>query len=131
MAKLGPLHSTTDTELLGIRLALDHLSSRTDWTHTFIVSDSQAALGQLRQARWRTSRSAVIEVYRQVRTLQGRGHAIHFLWAPGHAGIVGNERADALARAAATSTSLCPVAWGVSRSIVECRLWHWFQERAI
>ena len=40
MAKLGPLHSTTDTELLGIRLALDHLSSRTDWTHTFIVSDS-------------------------------------------------------------------------------------------
>ena len=131
MAKLGPLHSTTDTELLGIRLALDHLSSRTDWTHTFIVSDSQAALSQLRQARWRRSRSTVIEVYRQVRTLQGRGHAIHFLWAPGHAGIVGNERADALARAAATSTSLCPVAWGVSRSIVESRLWHWFQERAI
>ena len=48
MAKLGPLHSTTDTELLGIRLALDHLSSRTDWTHTFIVSNSQAALSQLR-----------------------------------------------------------------------------------
>ena len=66
-----------------------------------------------------------------MRTLQGRGHAIHFLWALGHAGIAGNEHADALARATATSTSLCPVAWGVSRSLVEHRLWHWFQERAI
>ena len=41
---LGPLQSSTDAELAGIRLALDHLSSRTDWHQVYIVSDSQAAL---------------------------------------------------------------------------------------
>ena len=30
MAKLGLLHSITNAELLGMHLALDHLSSRTD-----------------------------------------------------------------------------------------------------
>ena len=44
MAKLGPLHSITDAELLSMRLALDHLSSQTDWTQAFITSNSQAAL---------------------------------------------------------------------------------------
>ena len=41
---LGPLQSSTDAELAGIRLALDHLASRTDWHQAYIVSDSQAAL---------------------------------------------------------------------------------------
>ena len=70
MAKLGPLHSITDVELLGIHFALEHLSSRTDWTRAFITSDSQAVLGQLCQARWGLSRSTIIVVYRLVRTLQ-------------------------------------------------------------
>ena len=30
MVKLGPLHSTTDTKLLSIRLASDHISSYTN-----------------------------------------------------------------------------------------------------
>ena len=131
MAKLGPLHSITDAELLGIRLALDHLSSRADWTRAFITSDSQAALGQLRQARWGRSRATVMCVYRLVRTLQARGHDIRFLWAPGHAGIAGNERADALARTAASSPSLRLEAWGVSRAMLEGALRRWFQERAV
>ena len=131
MAKLGPLHSITDAELLGIRLALDHLSSRADWTRAFITSDSQAALGQLRQARWGRSRATVMGVYRLVRTLQARGHDIRFLWAPGHAGIAGNERADALARTAASSPSLRLEAWGVSRAMLEGALRRWFQERAV
>ena len=44
MAKLGQLHSITNVELFGIRLASHHLSSWTDWTRTFIISDSQVAL---------------------------------------------------------------------------------------
>ena len=32
MAELRPLHSITDAKLLSIRLALGHLSSRTEWT---------------------------------------------------------------------------------------------------
>ena len=64
MARLGPLHSIIDAELLGMRLALAHLSSRIDWTRAYIVSDSQAALSQLRQARWGRTRSTIIGVYR-------------------------------------------------------------------
>ena len=97
MARLGPLHSITDAELLGMRLALAHLSSRTDWTRAYIVSDSQAALSQLRQARWGQTRSMIIGVYRLAQTLRAVGHLIEFLWAPGHAGIAGNETVDTLA----------------------------------
>ena len=131
MAKLGPLHSITDAEHLGMHLALEHLSSRTDWTRAFITSDSQAALGQLRQAHWGRSRLTIMAVYRLVRSLQARGHNIRFLWAPGHASIPGNERADALARAAAASSSLVPKTWGVSRTMLEGALRCWFQEWAI
>ena len=41
---LGPLQSSTNAELAGIRLALNHLASQTDWHQVYIVSDSQAAL---------------------------------------------------------------------------------------
>ena len=64
MARLGPLHSITDAELLGMRLALAHLSSQIDWTQAYIVSDSQAALSQLRHAGWGRTRSKIIGVYR-------------------------------------------------------------------
>ena len=131
MAKLGPLHSITDAELLGMRLALAHLSSRTDWTRAYIVTDSQAALSQLRQARWGRTRSTILDVYRLAQTLQTAGHHLQFLWAPGHAGIAGNETADTLARAAAASSSLIPEDWAVSRSMVESELRRWFQERAV
>lgn len=40
MAKLGPLHSIMDSELLGMCFALDHLSSRMDKTLAFITSNS-------------------------------------------------------------------------------------------
>ena len=43
-ATLGPLQSSTDAELAGIRIALDTLASRTDWQRAFIVTDSQAAI---------------------------------------------------------------------------------------
>ena len=131
MAKSGPLHSITDAELLGICLALDHLSSQTDWTRALITSDSQTALGQLCQARWGRSRVTVMVVYRLVQTLEARGHEIRFFWALGHAGIAGNESADALARAVVASLSLRPEGWGVSRAMVEGALRRWFQERAI
>lgn len=66
-----------------------------------------------------------------VRMLQEHGHDIYFLWSQGHASIAGNEHADVLARVAAASTSLRPVARGISRSIVKSGLRHWFHERTI
>ena len=37
---LGPLQSSTDAEMAGIKLVLDHLASRMDWHQAYIVSDS-------------------------------------------------------------------------------------------
>ena len=37
---LGPLQSSTNAEMAGLQLALDHLASRTDWHQVYIVSDS-------------------------------------------------------------------------------------------
>ena len=88
---LGPLQSSTDAELAGIRLALDHLTLRTDWLQAYIVSDSQAALLQLSSVGGRQTRASIWEVQRRALALCQAGHHVELWWAPGHADIEGNE----------------------------------------
>ena len=64
-----PLQSSTNAEIAGIRLALDHLSSQTDWRQVYIVSDSQAALLQLSSVDGRPTRASIWEVQRQALAL--------------------------------------------------------------
>ena len=59
---LGPFQSSTDTEPVGLRLALDHLATQTDWYQAYIVSDSQAALLQLGGISWRRIRASIWDV---------------------------------------------------------------------
>ena len=78
---LGALQSSTDVELAGIRLALDMLTSRTDWQCAFIVTDSQAALAQIGRTRWHRARASVATMQHQVRTLCDAGRRVEFWWA--------------------------------------------------
>ena len=56
---LGPLQSSTDAELAGIRGALSHLTHSRDWHRVTIVTDSQAAIQMLRGTDWNRCRTSV------------------------------------------------------------------------
>ena len=127
---LGPLQSSTDAELAGIRLALDHLASRTDWHQAYIVSDSQAALLQLCGVSWRRTRASIWEVFRRALTLRQAGRHLELWWAPGHAGIEGNETADSVARAAASGVRSGTEPFSVSRSMLDHHLLQWYHSQA-
>ena len=116
---LGPLQSSTDAELAGIRSALVRLASREDWHSAFIVTDSQAALAQIGGTRRHGSRSSVAEVQHQARALCGSRRRVEFWWAPGHTGIEGNERADEAARLAASTPRTGVEEYRVSRAMLE------------
>ena len=127
---LGPLQSSTDAELAGIGVALEHLASRTDWSQAFIVSDSQAALLQLCGMPRHRMRASIRVVYQRALDLRHSGFHVEFWWAPGHANIAGNERADAVARAAAAVPPSGTELFSVSRSMLESLLRQWYQSQS-
>ena len=128
---LGPLQSSTDAELAGIRLALDQLTLRTDWERAFIVTDSQAAVAQIGGTRWHRSRSSVVAVQQKARALCRSGRQVEFWWAPGHSGIEGNERADEMAKLAASTPCIGTEVYQVSRSMIEGALRRWYQSQVL
>ena len=80
---LGPLQSSTDAEMAGIRLALDHLATRTDWHQAYIVSDSQAALLQLGGISWRQTRASIWDIHCRAWALRRAGHLHGLVVGPG------------------------------------------------
>ena len=94
---LGPLQSSTDTELAGIRGALLRLARLPGRAPTTIVSDSQAALQMLQCTDWCQSRASVHSIRELARHIIRTGRPLEFWWAPGHQGIAGNEAADTAA----------------------------------
>lgn len=85
-------------ELAGIREAL---RIATEWTGrgspTQIVTDSQAALKAIRAGNANTrDRGLLADIWR---LLNGRSSKLRLRWVPAHKGALGNERADAEAKA--------------------------------
>ena len=56
---LGPLQSSTDAELAGIRGALSCLARSQDWQRATLVTDSQAAIQMIQDTDWRHCRTSV------------------------------------------------------------------------
>ena len=127
---LGPFQSSTDAEMAGLRLALDHLATRTDWHQAYIVSDSQAALLQLGGISWRRTRASIWDVHCRASALRRAGHRVELWWAPGHADIEGNEAADTEARAATSGTRSGTEPFSVSRSMLDRQLRLWYRSQA-
>jgi ribonuclease HI len=61
----------------------------------YIVTDSDYSIGVLTRG-WATNKNSVL-VEAVSDTVNSSRHRIHFVWAPGHTGILGNEIADRLA----------------------------------
>ena len=70
-----------------------------------IFSDSRSALSAL-VSNTSTFHPLVLSALEWVYILQNKGYSIGFCWVPGHVGVPGNERADAIAREAATRVAL-------------------------
>ena len=92
-----------ESELVGLLLALQ-LLRRYPYARTALIAlDNQAAIAALTNRPSQPGQYIVDAVHDQLRTLR-RSHPrmrVHVEWTPGHAKVLGNERADTLARAAA------------------------------
>ena len=124
---LGPLQSSTDAELAGIRGALSCLSRSRDWHRATIVTDSRAAIQMIQHTDWRRCRTSVHSIQQSSQALMAQGHQVHFWWVPGHQGIAGNERADAAARAAMEESRSTPGEFFTARPMMEGAVRRWYQ----
>ncbi|XP_077511837.1 uncharacterized protein LOC144122143 [Amblyomma americanum] len=119
-ARLPFVASSTTAELAAIHLAADILNEHPGIKDAAIYTDSRAALQLLlrpfkgppiaRRLAWRLDK------------LCTRGTRIRLIWVPTHVGVLGNEEADSLAKAAHSpgtplSKNLCSL--DLARSIVD------------
>lgn len=91
---IGPCATAFDGEIEAITVAIQQLSIR---KHSFeravILSDSKSALQALLNKQNNSQR--ILECKSLLKVLV---HRISFQWIPAHCGILGNEKADALAK---------------------------------
>nr|XP_037288241.1 uncharacterized protein LOC119181158 [Rhipicephalus microplus] len=90
--------SSTAVELAGLHLAVDLLAEDIPLEPAAVLCDSKAALQTLANS----SRAGVTAclLTAKVQALTDAGVSVSFHWLPSHVGIVGNEKADTLAKAA-------------------------------
>ena len=103
-------HSSTQTELVAIRLGCEEAQRLGRFSRITLVSDSQPALLGLRQ--FGRGSSLAIEARAAVRTLEGCTDELCLWWTPSHAGLPENDLVDEAAKAAArdlTSAAVCNI----------------------
>lgn len=110
MFRSAGFSSIFTAEALAIAEALKIISEVNDKNFT-IFSDSKSVLMALMSLSNTLNKSYLIGYIKdKLRILSESGKVVSFFWIPAHKGIVGNERADQMAKAAARSgrdTQLC------------------------
>ena len=109
----GPESEVYDSELIGIGRAAEICTNhilRDDLINkrVIIFTDNQAALHRLTSLRTGPGQSTAILIAQLADQLHHQQSTLTVQWVPGHTDIPGNERADALAKAATTSTCSTP-----------------------
>ena len=103
-------HSSTQAELVAIRLGCVAARQLGSFSRITLVSDSQPALLGLR--RFGGGSSLAVEAREAVRTLEGSAAELRLWWTPSHAGLRENDLVDEAAKAAAqglASVEVCNV----------------------
>ncbi|XP_055597110.1 uncharacterized protein LOC129747107 [Uranotaenia lowii] len=95
-------------ELAAIHWALDSIASR-PIGHYYIVTDSLSSVDAIRSIRPGKHSPFFLEKIRDILSaLTRRRFSITFVWVPSHCSIVGNEKADSLAKVGATEGDTYP-----------------------
>ena len=102
--RLSALASVYTAELYAIFRALRHLEVRGAPGPFAIFSDSMSALKVIQT--FNCAHPLVQKIQSLLLRLTSAGGGVRFVWIPGHVGIIGNERADAAAKAAAEKASV-------------------------
>ena len=89
-------------ELVAVQIALEYFLQHLDTNFCNLLkifSDSQSTVGIL-TLNWKESgyKDITAEIRQSIATLRQKGAEVDISWTPGHASIVGNEIADALAK---------------------------------
>lgn len=127
---LGPLVSTFQAEIFAIltcaRLALGKAYRG---KHIYICSDSKAALKSLQQM---VARSRLVCECREILKELAQANFVKLLWVPGHCGILGNEKADRLARQGAQPDSIPhDTSIGIAGELIKRAIDDWSHNRLV
>ena len=98
---LGKLATVFQAEVYAILISAQKLLEHNVSNTTIkIFSDSQGAIKALKSHSIRSK--LILDCHQALNAAAGMGNNIHLIWVPGHAGIAGNEQADAAARQASS-----------------------------
>jgi len=100
--RIGPFCSLFQAELIEIKNSIEFFQTYCENTivqnrNVCIFSDSQSAISAIKQ--YRNSHPIVSDIKNLIISLENK-FVFHFKWIKGHSGIIGNERADLLAKEA-------------------------------
>ncbi|XP_067123772.1 uncharacterized protein [Centruroides vittatus] len=95
--KLDGRCSVFQAELLALKMAVKYYSDKMSDEDVTMCSDSRSAIDALKQ--FKDSNHLAMEIKNIIKSCGGRG-TIKFRWVRAHVGLIGNERADELAKAA-------------------------------
>lgn len=98
---LGRVQEVFDAELLGIVQALQLARNLGGRGLITVLLDSQAAISRLQHTQTGPGQAQAVQARTAAQVLQSRGRQPIIQWAPGHAGVEGNERAGRAAKKAA------------------------------
>lgn len=109
MTKLPPESSVFTGECFGLLKAVEYILLG-KLSRTIIFTDSKSALQTLDKFPFKMKPyyPIIFEIRKKLLLCKARGYSVVFSWIPGHSGIVGNERADQIAKNASTCGDIFP-----------------------